>query len=181
MGPTGNNGETGPTGPTGPIGPTGAGVGAPTIGNLIFSGGAAGYQTITGLNKTSDEEPVDMFTSGNLAGLSFSVPKANNLANGNTITIAKINVPTQAAPAPLPADIMATITVSGIAGGSVSGPLSANILPGEIRILNIGSPPTNVTFTWVTGLAGNSFVRDEYITFFTNYGANNSSFFLNFQ
>ena len=124
-----------------------------------------------------------MPTAGQLASVSFSVPNSSSVMNGDHIIISKIPVPTTTGPSP-PAvpTVMATIAISGIPGpGILNGPFAANIYPGEVRNLVIGSPLTAVTFTWTIGAAGNTFVRDEYITLYSSYNANGQFFFINFQ
>lgn len=120
---------------------------------------------------------------GHLASFSFSVPNSGNVKNGDQIIISKIPMPTTTGPTPPAAPtVMGTITVSGIPGsGVLNGPFAANIYPGEVRNLVIGNPPTAVTFTWTIGPAGNTFLRDEYITLYSTYNANGQFFFLNFQ
>ena len=181
-GPTGLTGNTGSTGDIGPTGPAGNN-GESVTGNVFFEGGAAGYQTILGMNKRSNELPIQMTTSGVLSAFSISVPNNASLSIGDQMIIAKISSPTTNNTAPLAAQIMATITVLVIIPASpLTGPVALNIKPSDVpsRVI-IVSGGRSITLVWVTGTAILNYVRDDNIILFTNFVASNTFFAINLQ
>jgi hypothetical protein len=182
-GPPGPQGVTGPPGPPGSRGATGA-QGSPGVNGLLldkfFFAGAAGnqYQTISGANKSTDEQPIVPIMTGNLFALSLEVGNSGSLPGNTTIYITKHNVFASAPPADpttIPAEIMVTITFSNIA--NVSGPLNLVVILNEVAHIcpNTLGP---ITSTWITGLAGASYTREDNILVFSTQNLTNQNFTL---
>ena len=149
---------------------------SPTLTAIFFSGTVAGYQTICGANKPTNQEPIVPINDGALFGITFEKGDGVILTAPSTrILIVKHNIvgPTLIAP-PAEADIMANILITNEA--SITGAGNFAIKPNESGLTANFDSPAKVS--WVIGPAGNTYQRGDNIEIYSDQDLTNYNFTL---
>lgn len=132
--------SSGPIGPTGPTGPASTSFETQAVQNyglpleISFKSSGSGFQSIHGLEETSDEVPYHVIHPHNISGLSFSKPSGREIPNGSSIFIVKNAVPGDDPSTgyySTEGQLIGRITIDKVIG-LTEGAWSFSILPGEV-------------------------------------------------